>query len=146
MGLEAVNKLYIRYDFDARVHGINVRCDGTKGYSIIQSDGSCDAYEYAEAFNRIMLVVKSGTDALITFGNDFFIGNGEGRSYGRLIRNWAGGKLTCVAWDERGNLISKMDHDGNVTERAFAKMVLDVMISAHREAEAEVKIESETKS
>lgn len=130
-----MKRLYIQYEFDARVHGIRCRCNGTKGYHIINDDGSWDAYEYTEAFNRIMLVLKSGEDALITFGNDGMMDVGEGRQYGRLIRNWCHGKLSCVTWDEHGSIINHMDKEDDVSERGFAKLFLAVMLAAHMDAE-----------
>ena len=131
-----MKRLYIQYEFDARVHGIRCRCSGTKGYAILNDDGSWDASEYAEAFNRIMLVLKSGEDALITFGNDSMMEAGVGRQYGRLIRNWCHGKLSSVTWDEHGNVIDHMDKEDDVSERGFAKLFLAVMLAAHMEAEA----------
>lgn len=133
-----MKKLYIQYEFDARVHGIRCRCNGTKGYSIIQSDGSWDASEYAEAFNRIMLVLRSGEDALISFGNDNMMEHGYGRQYGRIIRNWCHGKLSCVTWDKRGNIINQMEKEDDVSDRGFAKLFFAVMLAAHAKAELEV--------
>lgn len=129
-----MKRLYIQYEFDARVHGIGCRCNGVKGYAILNDDGSWDASEYAEAFNRIMLVLKSGEDALITFGNDSMMDVGEGRQYGRLIRNWCHGKLSCVTWDAHGNIISKMEKEDDVSERGFTKLFFAVMLAAHMEA------------
>ena len=129
-----MKKLYIQYEFDSRVHGIRCRCNGVKGYAILNDDGSWDASEYAEAFNRIMLVLKSNEDALITFGNDSMMDVGEGRQYGRLIRNWCHGKLSSVTWDAHGNIITHMDKEDDVSERGFAKLFLAVMLAAHMEA------------
>lgn len=135
-GVEAVKRLYIQYEFDACVHRIKCRCNGTKGYSIINDDGSRDASEYTEAFNRIMLVLNSEEDALISFGNDSMMDAGYGRQYGRLIRNWCHGKLSCVTWDKEGNIISRMEKEDDVSERGFAKLFLAVMLAAHAEAES----------
>ena len=129
-----MKRLYIQYEFDARVHGIRCRCGGTKGYAILNDDGSWDASEYTEALYRIMLVLKSGEDALITFGNDGMMEAGVGRQYGRLIRNWYHGNLSSVTWDEHGNIIAHMDKEDDVSERGFAKLFVAVMLAAHMEA------------
>ena len=131
-----MKRLYIQFEFDARVHGIRGRFNGTKGYAIINDDGSWDASEYTEAFNRIILVLKAGEDALITFGNNSMMDVGEGRQYGRLIRNWCHGKLSCVIWDGNGNIINTLEKGDDVSDRSFARMALDIMMAAHVEAEA----------
>lgn len=129
-----MKKLYLHYEFDAHVHKIACRCAGTKGYHVINNDGSHDLYEYAEALHRIMLVLKSKEDALITAGDDAMMETGFGRSYGRLIRHWCCGKLSVVIWDEHGNIISTLDKAEAVSDRSFARMYLDLMLTAHAEA------------
>ena len=129
-----MKQIYIQYEFDARVHGVWCKCNGVKGYSIIKDDGSWDASEYAEAFNHIMLVLKSEEDACITFGNSSMMDAGKGRQYGRLYRNWCHGKLSSVTWDEKGNIISKMKKEDNVSDRRFAKLFIAAMLAVHMEA------------
>jgi len=126
-----VKRLYLEFDFDSKVHGIKCRCKGVKGYDIINDDGSRNPSEYMEAINRIMSILTPMEDATITFGDDLFM---EGHCYGRLIRNWMGGKLSYVVWDDKGNLVTRYDNDGNaIPERKLARSFLNTMIAAHME-------------
>ena len=131
--VETVKGLFIQFEFENMVHGIRVHCNGTKGYDIVNDDGSLNPHEYTKALNRVLCVLKANEETLITFGNNPLIGSGVGVSYGRLIRNWSGDVLSYVIWDGKGNLIEHFNNDGNVVpERSLVKCFLGAMIKRHR--------------
>lgn len=130
--MEAVKRIYMEFEFDAKVKGINCRCKGTKGYDIVNDDGSHNPDEYTTALNCIMSVLSSMEGATITFGDDFYM---EDHCYGRLMRWWMNGKLGYVVWDDKGNITSKYENDGNaIPERKLVRSFLNTMIAAHVEA------------
>ena len=132
-----MKRLYIQFEFNAKVHGICCKCNGTRGYDVINDDGSYEASEYAEALNRINYILGTKEDCMITFGDDLGIEWGEGKQYGRIIRNWTGGSLSWVLWDEHGNMIERVDNggaDGSIPERTFARTAFNLMVEAHKQA------------
>lgn len=132
-----MKRLYLYFEFNARVHGVYCKCSGVRGYDVINDDGSYDASEYAEAMNRINYILGKKEDCMITFGDDLCIDYGHGRQYGRIIRNFTGGSLSWVLWDERGNLLERVDNGGeyeSIPERKFARMAFDLMVEAHKQA------------
>lgn len=128
-----MNKLYLVYEFNVDVCGIACRCTGTKGYSIINDDGSRNPEAYMEALNRIMYVLARSNDTvLITFGDGSFVAEGLDQSYGRLIRHWGGGKLGYVVWDDHGNLVTRFENEDAVPERKLARSFIDIMVERHK--------------